>query len=392
MKKTINPFRLTAMAEEIGIDLFECLRWFKENRQHIARGCAGIVATLILFLLLLLILRKIAVPLIARKRPDAGKIIQAISLPLSLLVLWTGLSVSTDLMNLPDCIDLVLDKIFCALLVFTALTLVLHGVRCAVETLTKRLHKKDPDKKLLLDFSHSLIRLIAWCLAVFFVLQNIFMMDVTHLLVSAGVLGLAIAFAAQNTVANIFGAFSILGCKLFKVGDWIRIDKSEGTVEHIGFRSVRLRAFEGRLIDIPNRIIADSRVENFSNRQFWREHFSFGLIYQTSPEKIEQARQILEEIGRDLASDMAPGRGVRFDFLQFDASSLNVDGYVWFRISDWFTMRSARGRFNGEVLRRFNEAGLEFAYPTSTIFLQEESSEPSPPAPYEANPQTSRQK
>ena len=176
------------------------------------------------------------------------------------------------------------------------------------------------------------------------------------------------------------------------MGDWIKTGETEGIVEQIGFRSIRIRAFSGRLIDIPNRLIADSQVENFSNRKFWREHFCFGLIYQTSPDKIGQARHILEEIGRDLADDMAPGKSVRFDFLQFDASSLNVDGYVWFRISDWYTMRSARGRFNGEVLRRFNEAGLEFAYPTSTIFLQEESSEPSPPAPYEANPQTSRQK
>ena len=384
MKKTVNPFSITTLADELDLCLSECSRWFEENSHHIARGCVGIIATLILFLFLLLVLRKAAIPLLARKKPSTAETIRAISVPLSLLVLWSGLSVSADLMNLPTRIDLALDKIFCALLIFTALALVLHGVRSVVEILTERLQKKDPDNKLLLDLFHSLIRLIAWCLAVFFTLQHVFMMNVTHLLVSAGVLGLAIAFAAQNTVANLFGAFSILGCKLFKVGDWIRIDKSEGIVERIGFRSVRLRAFEGRLIDIPNRIIADSQVENFSDREFWREHFCFGLIYQTSPEKIEQARHILEEIGRDLAGDMAPGRSVRFDFLQFEDSSLNVDGYVWFRVSDWYTMRSARSRFNAEVLRRFNEAGLEFAYPTSTVFLQEEAAEQPVPTPYDA--------
>ena len=385
MKKTVNPFSVSALAKELDLFISECSQWLEENSHHIVRGCAGIAATLLLFLFLLLILRKAAVPLIARKKPSTAETIRAVSVPFSLLVLWSGLSVSADMMNLPSRLDLALDKVFCALLIFTALTLVLHGVRCAADILMERFRKKDPDtcgmNKLLLDLSHSIIRLVAWSLAVFFILQNVFMMNITHLLVSAGVLGLAIAFAAQNTVANLFGAFSILGCKLFKVGDWIRIEKTEGIVERIGFRSVRIRAFEGRLIDIPNRLIADSRLENFSNREFWREHFSFGLIYQTEPGKIEQARHILEEIGRDLADDMAPGRSVRFDFLQFDASSLNVDGYVWFRASDWFTMRSARGRFNSEVLRRFNEAGLEFAYPTSTIFLQEDSAEPpSPPA------------
>ena len=380
----VNPFSISALAD--GLNLFHagCSRWFVENRIHVAVGCAGIVGTLVVFLLLLFALRKIVAPLVARKKPNAGEMIRTISVPLSLLVLWTGLSASADWMNLPVRMDLALEKVFCALLIFTALTLVLHGVRCAAEILAERLSRKDPDKILLLDLSHSLVRLIAWCLAVFFIFQHIFMMNVTHLLVSAGVLGLAIAFAAQNTVANIFGAFSILGCKLFKVGDWIRIDKNEGIVERIGFRSVALRAFEGRLIDIPNRLVADSQVENFSNRKFWREHFCFGLTYQTAPGQMERARRILEEIGRDLAGDMAPGKSVRFDFLEFDASSLNVDGYVWFRLSDWFTMRASRSRFNGEVLRRFNEAGLEFAYPTSTIFLQEESSAPPPPAPVAA--------
>lgn len=379
MNRTVNPFSMAALADGVDLFLSGWSRWFWENGHYIACGCAVGLASLVLFLLLLLVLRKLVVPRIGRKKPYVAETLRVVSLPLSLLVLWMGLSVSADMMNLPNRVDLALEKVFCALLAFTALTLVLHGVRCVSEILTEQLRKRDPGKKLLLDLLHSLVRLVAWSLAVFFILQNIFMMNVTHLLVSAGVLGLAIAFAAQNTVANIFGAFSILGCKLFKVGDWIRVGQSEGIVERIGFRSVRLRAFEGRLIDIPNRIIADSQVENFSDRLFWREHFCFGLVYQTSPGKIERARQLLEEIGRDLAGDMAPGKRVRFDFLQFDASSLNVDGYVWFRISDWFTMRSARSRFNAEVLRRFDDAGLEFAYPTSTIFLQEGSAEPPPP-------------
>ena len=206
LKKPVNPFSVSALAKELDLFLSECSQWLEENSHHIVRGCAGIAITLILFLLLLLVLRKAAVPLIARKRPSTAETIRAVSVPFSLLVLWSGLSVSTDMMNLPARLDLALDKIFCALLIFTALTLVLHGVRCTADILMERLRKKDPDasgmNKLLLDLSHSLIRLAAWSLAVFFILQNVFMMNITHLLVSAGVLGLAIAFAAQNTVAN----------------------------------------------------------------------------------------------------------------------------------------------------------------------------------------------
>ena len=86
-----------------------------------------------------------------------------------------------------------------------------------------------------------------------------------------------------------------------------------------------------------------------------------------------EALRILEETGRDLAGLMVPDRPVRFDFLVCGESSLNLDGYVWFNAPDWFGMRSSRSRFNQEVVRRFTEAGLAFAYPTSTVYLENRS-------------------
>ncbi len=105
MKKTVNPFSVTALADELNLFLSECSRWFEENSHHIARGCAMGIAALILFLILLLVLRKLAVPLLARKKPSAAETLRVISLPLSLLVLWAGLSVGADLMHLPNRMD-----------------------------------------------------------------------------------------------------------------------------------------------------------------------------------------------------------------------------------------------------------------------------------------------
>lgn len=373
----INPFSFSALAKDWRLALDRCGDWFVRNERCIAYGILGIAATLAVCALVLLMIRKVAVPLVKKRHPAAGAELKAVAAPFSLLILWIGLSLSADAVHFPSRINLLPDKIFLALFILTVLSIVLHAVKCACGLLSARLRKTHPDSSnmndLLLELSQSIVKLAAWCCAVIFILQDVFLLNVTHLLVSAGVVGLAVAFAAQNTIANLFGAFSILGSRLFKVGDWIRSDSTEGIVEQIGFRSVRIRAFDGRLIDMPNRLIADSRLENYSSRFYWREHFCFGLVYETSPEQIRQALRILEETGRDLAGLMVPDRPVRFDFLACGESSLNLDGYVWFNAPDWFGMRSSRSRFNQEVVRRFTEAGLAFAYPTSTVYLENRS-------------------
>ena len=193
----------------------------------------------------------------------------------------------------------------------------------------------------------------------------------TPLITGAGVVGVAVAFAAQNTIANLFGAFSILGSQLFKVGDWIKIGDAEGTVEQIGLRSIRVRAFEGRVIDIPNRVIADTQLDNFSNRAFYREPFRFDLVYQTTPEQMRHALSIIGEVCDEMADIMLTDRPARFAFTECATYSLRIQGYVWFNTTDWYTLQDYKGKFNMAVLQRFNDAGLSFAYPTSTLFMQQ---------------------
>ena len=91
---------------------------------------------------------------------------------------------------------------------------------------------------------------------------------------------------------------------------------------------------------------------------------------------MEKAVKILEEIGKDLEEDMLPGKLPQFAFLDCSASSLDLDGYVWFRQMDWFSMRAARGRFNLEVIKRFSEKGIDFAYPTTTVYLADAGQTP----------------
>ncbi|MBR2363563.1 MAG: mechanosensitive ion channel family protein [Lentisphaeria bacterium] len=357
-------------------------QWMEKNSFGLLIFLLGTFTALLLFLFVLLFLKKILLPRLQRKHRRMAEVWGSLALPGTFLIPLAGVSLSSHLVSFPGNLKLYLNKTLFALFVILLLNGALRFIHNLNDLLVERFRTKDPESynmnKLLMDLSRSLIKLAIWVFGTIFILQDIFGLHITALMASAGILGLGIAFAAQNTIGNLFGAFSILGSKLFKVGDWIKTGNVEGIVEQIGFRSVRIRAFEGRLMDVPNRVIADAQVENFSNREYWREHFVFSLTYQTDMKKMERALQILEEIGEDMEELMLPEKRASFTFLNCSASSLDIDGYVWFRKMSWFEMRSARGCFNRETVKRFTENGIEFAYPTTTVYIAPSSGGASP--------------
>lgn len=373
MNTEARPFSFTFLLEIWGEKLEHLEQWAVRNSMSLFLCGLGIAASAAVFCLMIFLCRKILVPRLRRKHPAAASAVDGVIFPASFFLFLAGLSMSLDLVRFPGRTGVFLDKIIDAMFIVIVLNGMLRAIHGAGDVLLAHFQRRNPASysmnKLLMDLSRSLLKLAAWCVATVFILQDVFGWKITALLASAGILGLAIAFAAQNTIANLFGAFSILGSKLFVVGDWIKVDDAEGIVEQIGFRSVRIRAFEGRLIDVPNRLIADSRLENYSNRSCSREHFCYGLVYQTDMEQLRTALRILDDIGRDLAPCMVPGRPPRFTFLTCGSVSLDLDGYVWFNTADWFEMRDLRGRFNQEVVERFTKAGLSFAYPTTTVYL-----------------------
>ena len=381
-KSTIdnNRFDLVSLWDSWENDVNDYSIWIGENRFGLLLFLLGTAVALLLFLFTFLFLKKLLFPRLKKKHKRTAILWESLVLPVAFLILFAGISVSSHLVDFPGKLELYLNKVLCAMFVVFLLNGALRFIHNLNDLLVEKFRTKDPESynvnKLFMDLSRSVIKLAIWIFGVIFILQDIFGLHITALMASAGILGLGIAFAAQNTIGNLFGAFSILGSKLFKVGDWIKTEKTEGIVEQIGFRSVRIRAFDGRLIDVPNRLIADSRVDNFSNREYWREHFVYSLTYQTSAEKMEKAVKILEEIGKDLEEDMLPGKLPQFAFLDCSASSLDLDGYVWFRQMDWFSMRAARGRFNLEVIKRFSEKGIDFAYPTTTVYLADAGQAP----------------
>lgn len=192
--------------------------------------------------------------------------------------------------------------------------------------------------------------------------------DFVTILASLGVGGLAVALAGQDTIKNFFGSLVIFGDKPFEIGDRIVVDGHDGPVESVGFRSTRIRTLEGHLVTVPNASMVDKTVQNIGKRPFIRRLANITITYDTSSGKVDRAVEILKEILAD-HEGMNPELPPRVYFNEFNDCSLNILMIYWYHPPDYWKYMEFTDRVNREILRRFNEEGIEFAFPTQTVYL-----------------------
>lgn len=190
---------------------------------------------------------------------------------------------------------------------------------------------------------------------------------VASLLAGLGIGGLALALAAQKTVENLFGAFSIGVDQPFREGDFVHVDDFVGTVEAIGLRSTRFRTLDRTIVSLPNGRLADMRLESFAERDRLRLATTLGVVYETTAAQMREVLAGCERVLREHPKIWPDVVLVKFSGLA--SSSLNIDIMAWFLTSDW-------GEFQGirqEVLLQFMEvverAGTSFAFPSTTVYL-----------------------
>jgi len=183
-----------------------------------------------------------------------------------------------------------------------------------------------------------------------------------------GIGGLAFAFAAQDTVANLFGSLTIILDRPFHVGDWIIMDSIEGTVEEVGFRSTRIRTFYDSLITVPNSKINTSAIDNMGERRYRRWKTLVSITYDTPPEKIEAFTEGIRELVRKHPYTRKDYFHVYLN--QFGASSLDILLYIFFRVPDWATELRERHRMAVDILRLAERMGVELAFPTQTLYMK----------------------
>jgi MscS family membrane protein len=198
---------------------------------------------------------------------------------------------------------------------------------------------------------------------------------ITSIIAGLGIGGLAIALAAQDSIKNFFGSIVLFVDKPFEIGDRVIIDGHDGTVEIVGFRSTKIRTLAGDLVTVPNGELANKTIQNIGKRPYIKRVANITITYDTPPEKIDRAIEILKEILHNhegMHADLPP----RIFFSEFNPDSLNIIVFYWYHPPDYWEYMAFTERFNKEVFRRFNEEGIEFAFPTQTVYLAGDNSRP----------------
>lgn len=221
--------------------------------------------------------------------------------------------------------------------------------------------ENDLDDQLMPIISKG-VKMIIWVMAIIIGLNNAGY-DVAALIAGLGIGGLALAMAAKDTVSNIFGGFTIFADQPFKINDRIKIAGYDGVVTEIGVRSTRLKTLEGRIVTMPNSKFADAPVENISWEPSRKVKLTLGLTYDTTPEKMQLAMDLLSQIS---VANQQTEEKVTIGFTEFGDFSMNIL-FIYY-ICKGEDIMNTQTAINMEILKKFNEAGLEFAFPTQTIY------------------------
>jgi MscS family membrane protein len=194
-------------------------------------------------------------------------------------------------------------------------------------------------------------------------------MNVTGLLASLSIGGLAVGLAAQDTLSNLFGAVALFADKPFRVGDRVQLDTIDGSVEAIGLRSTRIRNLDGHLVTVPNRTMANAILTNVSKRPNIKTVMNIGVTYDTPARKVERAMEIIDAIYRPhpKTADLI------ISFNKFESSSLNILVVHWWDSTDFKEYLLNFQKLNLELKRRFDEEGINFAFPSQTVYLRQDS-------------------
>jgi len=222
---------------------------------------------------------------------------------------------------------------------------------------------------------HQLFPIIRKTLKIFVVVVAVLVttqnlgMNVTGLLASLSIGGLAVGLAAQDTLSNLFGAVAIFADKPFRVGDRIQLDTVDGTVEAIGLRSTRVRNLDGHLVTIPNKTLANANIVNVSKRPNIKTVMNIGVTYDTPAARVELAIKILDEVFRPHPKTA----DLLISFNKFESSSLNILVVHWWNSTDFKEYLLGFQQLNLELKRRFDAEGISFAFPTQTVYLRQDS-------------------
>ena len=294
------------------------------------------------------------------------KLLKIVEGPLKFSFIILGLYFAIDITEIES---ESLDKLLKTFIIFIIFWLLYNAVNILDESIYKFARKfgKELYREIGAFFIKTL-KIFIFAIGLVSILQE-WNINVSAFLASLGLGGLAFALAAKDTAANLFGGLSILADRALKIDDWIKVGDVEGTVEEIGLRTTKIRTFEKSLVTVPNQIIANNPIENFSRRGIRRIKMRIGLVYGTSKEQIDA---IVRDIRNMLQShpQIAKNATLLVNFDEFADSSLSIFIYCFTNTANWAKYLEIREDVNKKIMDIVAKHGSDFAFPSQSIYVE----------------------
>ena len=264
---------------------------------------------------------------------------------------------------LTDEIKKVFDGAFIVIIVYEVIKMAQAIIDFALDNWNKSERKGlDPTT---LHALNMVISIVLWVTGILLVLSNLGF-NISALVASLGVGGIAVALAAQNILGDLFSSFSIYIDRPFQVGDFIVLGTDKGIVKKIGLKTTRIQTLQGEELVVSNKELTTARVQNFKKMKRRRIGFSFGVTYDTPVKKMEKIPGMIKSI----IDALELAECDRVHFHAFGDSALLFDIIYYINSHDYTDYMNAQQEINLEIMRQFEKEKIEMAYPTQTVYLK----------------------
>ena len=220
----------------------------------------------------------------------------------------------------------------------------------------------------LIPFAIEIGRILVVIFALFFVLGNVFDINITALATGLGIGGIAIAMASKESLENLLGSFTIFFDRPFTVGDVVKVGTVTGLVEKVGFRSTRIKTFDKSVVTVPNKKMIDAELDNLGLRPVRRVKFHIGLTYDTSTEQI---KNIVSDIQEMINSHEKTNEEGKVRFQEFGASSLDIMVLYYVNSPKWEDLIDVKEDINYKIMDIVNKHNSDFAFPSTSVYLHQ---------------------
>jgi small-conductance mechanosensitive channel len=216
----------------------------------------------------------------------------------------------------------------------------------------------------------TIIRVLIWGAAIVFILDNLGF-NIAAVIAGLGIGGVAVALAAQTILGDLFNYFVIFFDKPFEEGDFIIIGEYLGVIEHIGIKTTRVRSLGGEQLVFSNSDLTSSRIRNYKRMEKRRVLFTLGVTYQTSLEKLKRIPSIIRKIIENIDETVFD----RAHFKEFGDFNLIIEVVYYVLSSNYNKYMDIQQQINFAIKEAFEKEGIEFAYPTQTLYIEKTSSQ-----------------